>query len=158
MRHVIEGFIGQSASHRPVSDHCHDRPVLRAQFPGAYHSERRADGSGAVPCIKGITGAFLTFGETAHSAELPEMIKLFSAPCQKLMGIGLMSHIPDDLVLRQIQGKMQRHGQFHCTQITGQMTARFTDLLDQELPDLRCKVLIGILRYFLNIIRFFDTL
>ena len=74
------------------------------------------------------------------------------------MGIGLMSHIPDDLVLWKIQGKMQRHGQFHGTQITGQMTARLTDFLNKELPDLLCEFLIGILRYFFNIIRFFDTL
>ena len=131
--------------------------MFRAQFPGPDHSERRTDRCGAVPCVKGIAGALLALGETAHSAVLPEMVKFFSAPCQELMGIGLMSHIPDDLVLRQIQGKMQRHGQFHCTQITGQMTARLTDFLNKELPDLRCKFLIGILRYFFNIIRFFDT-
>ena len=53
---------------------------------------------------------------------------------------------------------MQRHGQFHGTQITGQMTARLTDFLNKELPDLLCEFLIGILRYFFNIIRFFDTL
>ena len=38
------------------------------------------------------------------------------------------------------------------------MTARLTDFLNKELTDLLCKLLIGILRYFLNIIGFIYTL
>ena len=52
------------------------------------------------------------------------------------MGIGLVSHIPDDLVFWQIKGQMQRHGQLHHAQIGRQMSAGHTDLLDQKPADL----------------------
>ena len=57
------------------------------------------------------------------------------------MGIGLMSHIPDDLISRQIKGQVQGNGQLYNTQVGSQMPAGHTDLFDQELTDLRSQCL-----------------
>ena len=85
--------------------------------------------------IKYIALAFFSLGKSAHSAVLSKGIKSFPAPGKKLMGIGLMSHIPDDLISRQVKRQMQRNGQLHHPQVGRQMAAVLTDLLNQELPD-----------------------
>ena len=158
MRNIIEGLIGKSACHRAVADHRHDRFMSAPQLPGAHHSHRRADRCGTVSRIKRIAVAFLALGKSAHPAVLTQMIKLFPSACQKLMCIRLMPHIPDDLVLRQIQCYMERHRQFNRSKIACQMPACKADFFDQELPDLVRQFFIGILRYFLYIIRFINTL
>ena len=52
------------------------------------------------------------------------------------MRIRLMSHIPYNLIIRQFQAQMQRHGQFHRAQVGTQMPAGYADFPDQELADL----------------------
>ena len=87
--------------------------------------------------IKAVAFAFLAFGETAHAAVLAQMLKALPPSGQKLVGIGLMAHVPDDLILGQIQHQMERHGQLHSAQVGAEMASRHTDLVHQKFPDLR---------------------
>ena len=86
--------------------------------------------------VKGVIGALLPFWEAAHAAELAQIVEAVLSPAEDLMGIGLMAHVPYDLILRKIKGQVQGHGQLHDSQVGGQMTACTADLFQQKLPDL----------------------
>ena len=72
------------------------------------------------------------------------------------MGIALMPHIPDNFILREIIDIMQRHRKFHRAQVRCQMTAGFTDAVNQKTPYIRCQLRKLIHRYFFYIIWMID--
>ena len=106
--------------------------------------------------IKSIIIAFLALGESAHAVKLSQAVKPILAPGQKLVGIGLMSHVPDNLILRQVQCQVQRHGKLHSSQIGPKVSTCDTDLFNEELPDLLRQSPVICPVYFLDIVWIFD--
>ena len=86
--------------------------------------------------VKAVAAALTALRKTAHAAKFAQAGKILPASRQKLVGVGLMSNIPDHLVLRQIKHQMHRHGKLHHTEVRCQMTSVFTDRPDQKLPNL----------------------
>ena len=121
---IVQGFKGHAArserrlrSPKPLCN-----PLPEAPWPG--HSPRPAEIEVELcPVSNASQLAFLSLGKSAHSAVLSKGIKSFLAPGKKLMGIGLMSHIPDDLIFRQVKRQMQRNGQLHHPKVGRQMAA-----------------------------------
>ena len=109
-----------------------------------------------MPRIKAVTLTLLSLGKTAQAALPAQIFKALPSACKKLMGVGLMAHVPDQLVLRKIQKQMKSHGKLHRSQIRTQMPAAAGDFFDQEIPDLLCKLLIVRGIYILNIIGAFN--
>jgi hypothetical protein len=71
--------------------------------------------------IEGIVGTFGCFGETRKAPGGTNGGKLRRTARQKLMGITLMPHIPDNPVLRGLKNQVQGNGQFHHPQVGSQM-------------------------------------
>ena len=67
--------------------------------------------------IKSIRRVLAYLGKTADSVQLPQGAKHFIPSGKKLMHIGLVTHIPDQFVLRKFEEQMKRHRQFHRSQI-----------------------------------------
>ena len=134
---VVQRLICHSSGQGAVSDHGNHRVVLPLQVPGLHQTESRRNGSGAVARIKAVAVAFLSLGEAAHAAVFSQRLKAVPPSGQKLVGIGLVPHIPDDLVLRQIQHQMERHGELHRAQIGTKVASGHTDLIHQKFPDFR---------------------
>lgn len=57
------------------------------------------------------------------------------------MCIGLVSNVPDNLILWQITDQMQCHRKLYNAKIGSQMSSCLTDLLYKEFTDLSCKTL-----------------
>jgi len=74
------------------------------------------------------------------------------------MGIGLMPHIPDDLILGQVKDIVQSHGKLHSSQIGSQMSPCSAQMFQQKFPDLLCKLREILRRDLLDIIFFFYLL
>ena len=111
-----------------------------------------------MSCIKAVAVAFLALGEAAHSPVFPQLVKTGLPTGEKLMGIGLMAHVPHHLVLRKVKSQVHGHGQLHDAEIRGQMAAGYTDFLNQELPDLLCQGIPLIFIQLLDIIHLIDLL
>jgi len=60
--------------------------------------------------------AFFPFRESADTSVCPQGVKPVSSPGNQLVGICLMTHIPDDLIFRRIEHIMERNGQFNNAQ------------------------------------------
>ncbi len=59
------------------------------------------------PVSKQSQSLSFLFGKPLMPPYFRSVVKAFPPAGEKLMGIGLMAHIPDDLVLRKIKGQMQ---------------------------------------------------
>ena len=68
-------------------------------------------------------------------------MKAVAAAGQQLMGVSLMPHIPDQLILRQAEYTVQGKCQLHRTQAGRQVTAILRNDLYQEFADFLCQFL-----------------
>ena len=62
-------------------------------------------------------------------------MKFIFSTGQNLVRVGLVSHIPDDLVFRAIHGGMERHGQLDHAEAWGEMPAVFRDDIANKRSD-----------------------
>lgn len=99
---VIQRLIRHAARKRPVADHRDDGVISALNISRFHHAEPCRYGGGTVPCVKTVAVALLPLRETAHTAEFPQVHKTVPPSRQNLMGIGLVSHIPNQFVLRQV--------------------------------------------------------
>ena len=66
-----------------------------------------------MPGVKGVVGTLRPFREPADPPVGPEGVKPVPAPGNQLVRIGLMSHVPDDLVFRGIKDEVEGNGQLN---------------------------------------------
>ena len=92
--------------------------------------------------------------ESADAAFPAQRFKPVFPPSQNLVRVGLVSHIPDQLVFWKIEDAVHCNRQFHDTKIGRQMAAGFTQRLDNKFPDFLCKRRKLVRRNLLDIVWF----
>ncbi len=85
---------------------------------------------------EGVIGAFAAFGEARKPALGPQGADAVTPPGQDLVGIALVAHVPDQLVTRGIEHRMNRHGQFNHAKTRAQMPPGFRHRADRLGPQL----------------------
>ena len=68
-----------------------------------------------MACAKRVIDAFGTFRESADAVLCTVELEYLTTAGDDFMGIGLMSHIKYDLILRSVIYIMQSHYQFYCS-------------------------------------------
>ena len=63
-----------------------------------------------MACIKSVIRTFLPLGKTAYATESAQGMETIPSGCDELMGIGLMAHIPYDLIFWGIKHIMDGDG------------------------------------------------
>ena len=76
---------------------------------------------------KRVVIGFAAFGEPAQPVFLAQSVHPVAAACQDFVRITLMPHIPDQLVARRVEDRVNGNGQFDHTQRRSKMPARFAD-------------------------------
>ena len=133
---VTQPLVGQTAGEGAVTDDRHGVAVVPGECLGLGDAVGHRHGGTAVPRHKGVVLTLRRIGEAGDATLLAQGIKPLVPIGQQLVGIALVSHVPDDSVLRGVEHLMQRHRQFHGAQIGGQMSAGAGHRVDQLLPQL----------------------
>jgi hypothetical protein len=81
-----------------------------------------------------VIGAFGPLGEARQPVLLAQGADPVAPPGQDLVRVALVAHVPDDLVARRVEHRVQRHGQFHHTQAGAQMPAGLRHRRDRLGP------------------------
>ncbi len=108
--------------------------------------------------VEGVVGALIALGKAAEAAELPQGLEAVPAPGEEFVGIGLMAHIPDDLVRGAVKDVVQGDGEFHRPQAGGQMPAGLGHGGNDLLPDLLRQLRQQFRRQFFQILRTIDVI
>jgi len=82
---------------------------------------------------KTIVFAFASFGKAAEPLVFTIGNECFSSPGQYLMPIGLVAHIPYQLIVRGIKNIMQRYRQLHYAQAGPEMPPMHAHHVDDVL-------------------------
>jgi hypothetical protein len=129
---VVHGLIGHAGGHGAVADHAdHVADARGAEI--ACHGEAEAGGDrcGGVRRSEGIVLAFVTLGEAREAAGGAERANAVAAAGQDLVGIALMSHVPDQLVLGRVEDGVDRHGQLDNAEAGAEVAAGDGDRRDR---------------------------
>jgi hypothetical protein len=86
--------------------------------------------------IEEITGVFFSFRETAEPFVLPKGVKRVLSSRDQFVGITLVSHIPDEFVLGEVEDIMKGNAEFHHTEIRSEVSSAPRNSLDDLLSDL----------------------
>ncbi len=155
---IVDRLQRHAAGERAVSDNRHNRIIASLKVPRLHQAQPGGDGGGAVPGIEGIARTLLPLRKSAQPPVLPERVKLILAPGENFVRVGLMPHIPYQLVLREMKEQVQRHGEFHGSQVAREMPSGPADVLNQEVPDFLCQLRIVLRRDIPDIIWFLNRI
>ncbi len=72
---------------------------------------------------EGIVGRLGPFGKSADAVLLAQRAHAVPAACQDLVRVTLMADVPDNLVARRVEHRMQRDCQLDHAQTRAQMAA-----------------------------------
>ena len=131
---VVQCLEGHAGGHRAVTDHRDAVPALAQCLGRDGHAQRGRDRSGRVGGAEGVVLALAAAREAAHALVLAECGHAFAAAGQHLVGIGLVTDVPHDAVVRRVVDVVQRDRQFHRAEIGRQVAACARDRFQQEGP------------------------
>ena len=97
---VVEGFKSHAAGHGAVADDGGDFAVFALEFCGLGHSKGGGDGGAGMSGAKAVAGAFGAGEESGDSPPLADGLQLVAPSGEDFVGVGLVSDIPDDSVVR----------------------------------------------------------
>ena len=132
---LVEPFKGQTGSHGAIANHGNDPAFFSFKGLCRGNTQPSRYGGTAVSRIKSVVRAFFPLGKTADTAVGPQRVKAIPSARNQFVGIGLVAHIPYDLVFRGIKYVVQGDGQLHNAQTGRQMAPRLRHGLHNFLPD-----------------------
>jgi len=138
---LIETLQSQAGGHGTIADDGYHLTFFPQVPHRLCYAESGRDGGTAMPDVEHIVGTFLSLGETTDPASRAKGVELVPSAGYQFVGVGLMPHIPDDLVLRHLENVMKGQGQFHSSQVRCQMTAVDGNHLENGCPYLACQLL-----------------
>jgi hypothetical protein len=130
---VIECLERQPGGHRTVADYRHHVTLFGISLRGDRHTQRGADGGAGMAYTERVVLAFRTFGKWRQPALAAYGRQSIAAPCEDLVGIGLVADIPDQAVVRCVEHRVQGHCQLDGSQTRAQMAAAAGHRFDHVL-------------------------
>ena len=87
------------------------------QIIAALHPERGADAATGVAGHEQVVAGFERIGVAHQAALAAHRLELIVPACDHLVGVGLMAGVPDKAVAGEVEGGVQRQGQFDHAEI-----------------------------------------
>jgi hypothetical protein len=89
---------------------------------------------------KCVVFAFIPGKEAGNAALLPNRIEAILSPGEQLMNIGLVAHVPDQLVARGVEYGVECDREFDRSEICAEVAAGLGNRVDEFRPDFRCQL------------------
>ena len=134
---LVDRLERDAAGHRPVSDHGDDLSVLAVT--GAHRlldSHGVADRGGGVPRAHDVVARLVNGAERRQALVAPDRLQLIAATGQDLVRIGLVAHVPEDLVARRVQQRVQRDGDLARPEVGAEVATDLPHRVDDVGADL----------------------
>ena len=130
---VIQRLERHSAGEAAVADDGDDPAIASRALRRDRHPRRRSDRRPRVSDPEGVVGALAALGERRDPAPLAYRVHLAAPAGEDLVRVALVSHIPDDAVVRGVVEVVERDGELDRTEPGREMTTGSGDAVD-EVP------------------------
>ena len=133
---IVHPLVDHPAGESAVPDDGHHPAGLPLQLFGPGHADGQREGRIAVAGHKGVVPALPRVGEPRDAVLLAQPGKARLAAGEQFVGVALVPHVKDDLVLGGVQHPVQGHRQLDGAQVGSQMPAGAQDAVHQKAADL----------------------
>ena len=133
---VVDRLQGHATGEGAIADHGDAAKIFTAGIAGQGHAQGGRDAGGGVAGAEVVEAAFAALEITGHPTPLPQGVELAVATGDQLVGIGLVTDIPDHLVAVEVEGLIEGEGELHHPQARPEVTAAGGDHLEVLLTDL----------------------
>ena len=127
---IIQTLECQTARHRSVANHRNHVVLLALEAHSLGHTQRCRDRHRRVTAHESVETALAAARETAQTSQLTIGGEGVAALGDDLMGVGLVSNVPNQLIIRRIENVVDCRCQLHRTQTRTEMTGIYGALLD----------------------------
>jgi len=133
---IVERLVGEPAGHRPVPHDRDDAPTDAVKVARRREAERRGDRGRGMARPEGVERALVALEEAGDASMLPDPPEGLLPPGEDLVHVGLVTGVPDHLVVRQVERPVERHGQLHHAEARAEMPTLLGNDVDDVLADL----------------------
>ena len=131
---LVHRLEGDAAGQRPVAEHADDVAVRHTgELGGLDEPQPVADGRRRVAGTDDVVRRLAAIGKAGDPPVLADGAERVTAAGEQLVGVALVTHVPDDLVVRALQHAVQRHGELHGAKAGGEMAADLADARQNRL-------------------------
>mmetsp|Transcript_30941 Transcript_30941/g.67598 ORF Transcript_30941/g.67598 Transcript_30941/m.67598 type:complete len:315 (-) Transcript_30941:278-1222(-) len=127
---VVHRLIRHTSGDGTVADDCNDVVLLPLEVTPHGHAQACRDGCGAMAGTERVVLALRALCERSEPIGLAESLHLLAAAGENLVGVRLVTHVPDDLVLGQVENLMQSHCELNDAQAGPKMTSCVAHVVD----------------------------
>ena len=127
---IVHRLIGHAGAHGAVADHRDHMEIIAGKIARGRHAEPGRNRGRAVRGAEGIKGAFRPLGEAGQPAWLAKGSDPIAPAGQDLVGITLMTDIPEDFIARCVEYVVQRHRQLDHAEPGPEMATGDRDRID----------------------------
>ena len=115
--------------------------VVMSRFLCSHsHAECCRDGVRGVSARKRVVLALFRTRKRLYAVQLSVGAEAVTAPCQHLMAIRLMAHIPHDAVVGSAEHIVQRHGKLHHSQRRSEVSGVHGEFLHDVFTQLTAQL------------------
>ena len=133
---VVHALVGETAGEGAVAHDGDDLVLLTAEIARGGHAEGGGDRRARVTGAELVVLALVPLEKAGDAVPLAERRERIVAPGEELPGVGLVAHVPHDLVGRGVELVEQRDGELDHAEARADVAAGDGAALDQAVPDL----------------------
>ena len=131
---LVDGLKRHPAGQRAVAGYRHHVGVLgQALAHRLLDAHRIADRGGCVSGAHDVVLGFVDRAERREPAVLADRAETLAPAGEDLVRIGLVTDVPQNLVVRRVQQRVQRDGELARTEVRAEMAADFAYGVDDVL-------------------------
>ena len=133
---VVDRLKGHAPREGTITDHGDALVIVSLVVACEGHAERRRNRRAGVAGTEMIKGAFAALQIAGNPTLLAEGMKIVVAACDQLVGVGLVAHVPHNLVTVEVEGLVEGQGKFHNPQARAKVPSGGADDLQMPFADL----------------------
>ena len=133
---VVHPLVGEPAGEGAVAHDRHDLVALALEVARGGHAERGRHRGAGVPRAELVVLALVPLEEAGNAVALAQRRERLVPAGEELPGVGLVAHVPDDLVGRRVELVEQGEAQLHHAEAGADVPAGDRAAFDQAVTDL----------------------
>ena len=133
---IVHGLVRHASGHRAVTDDTDDVILPALKVSRLCESQTGRNRSRRMRRAEGVEVALGPLGKAGEPAGLAQRAHLVAAARQDLVGIALVTDVPDELVVRRVEDGVNCNRQFHNAQSRAEVAAGDGDDVDNLFPHL----------------------
>ena len=116
MAGVVDGLQRHATGEGAIANHRHRFEALSQLVPGQGHAQGRRNTGGGVAGAEVVEHALAALQVARHAALLAQAVKTVVSARHQLVGIGLVTHVPHNPIVVEVEGLVEGQGQFNHSQ------------------------------------------